>query len=334
MSLTLSPAKARYLERVINALSDLSEDDRDEVIQDLEAHLAELSETDLDRVLGTPDSFVAEFRASAGLDVERRGRLATARDHLLDWENRMTDSDTWRHVSRVWIAMRPIWIWTRGWLAVSLFSLFTSYGTETFRVFPIPSVGFSSSRGLLAVSVATFVSVFLARYPLRSGWGFLSTLYTTVVALMLATSLLNPTPLGTTGPGFEEVVPQGLVTEGWEPVQNIYAFDTEGNPVEVLLYDQDGRPLLNLPSYTYEQAEYLPQEERYPTDYGEVEFQRDDLGRIIPNLYPLQTWEYSDFGELMPSLPPSLGFPASPEPAGHGTQETSVATTIATADMN
>lgn len=309
MSLTMSPAKSRYLERVRAALGDLTEEDRDEVIQDLEAHLAELNDTELERVLGSPEAFVAEFRASAGLETSRRGKLSGASDRLQTWEERIRTSPGWARLAETWVLLRPVWIWTRGWLGVTLFNNFTAYGAETFRHFPIPTIGQSSSKGLLAVAAATLLSVVLARYPLKSPWGLLSAIYTTVVGLMLATSLLNPASLVTTNGSIEEIAPQGLTVDGWEQVRNIYAFDTEGNPVEVLLYDQDGRPLLNFPSYTYENAEYEPQLERYSTDFGQVRFHRDQYGRIIPNLYPLDTWEYSDYGELTQTRPPRLGVP-------------------------
>jgi len=90
-------------------------------------------------------------------------------------------------------------------------------------------------------------------------------------------------------------------------IQNIYAYDLDGRPVDVLLFDQDGRPLLNLPSYVYEDAEFNPGESEVFYEFGAVRFQRDEFGRIIPNLYPLEQSVYNNAGRLLPETPPLYG---------------------------
>ena len=42
-------------------------------------------------------------------------------------------------------------------------------------------------------------------------------------------------------------------------------------------------------------------------DGGTVTSRRDQFGRIIPNLHPLEPTVYDDYGELPPMAPPSLG---------------------------
>jgi hypothetical protein len=44
-----------------------------------------------------------------------------------------------------------------------------------------------------------------------------------------------------------------------------------------------------------------------------VAFARDQFGRVIPNLYPLQLSTYDEIGRLVPMPPPSLGFPTIEE---------------------
>jgi hypothetical protein len=95
-----------------------------------------------------------------------------------------------------------------------------------------------------------------------------------------------------------------------EPVDNIFAYDLEGNPVEVLLFDARGRPLQVLPEHVYEEAEYDPNRQSFDFGYGIVSFERDQFGRVIPNLYPLQLSTYDDYGRLVEMPPPSLGFPS------------------------
>ncbi|MGH8915416.1 MAG: HAAS signaling domain-containing protein, partial [Acidimicrobiia bacterium] len=109
MSITLSPSKAAYLDRVAEGLADLSDEDREEVVQDLEAHLAELEDEEVESTLGSPEAFVSEFRQSAGLSqVDRRwrspGLIARSRARLEEWESRLSERTRWQSI-------RPLWIW-------------------------------------------------------------------------------------------------------------------------------------------------------------------------------------------------------------------------------
>jgi hypothetical protein len=64
----ISTPAEKYLEAVQRGLADLPAEDIEEVLQDLAAHIAELGEGNPEASLGSPDAFIAEFRASAGLD--------------------------------------------------------------------------------------------------------------------------------------------------------------------------------------------------------------------------------------------------------------------------
>ncbi|HSM44385.1 MAG TPA: hypothetical protein VK969_05140, partial [Acidimicrobiia bacterium] len=130
-----------------------------------------------------------------------------------------------------------------------------------------------------------------------------------VVVLFVLVNMVAVTDLSRSQPYVEDVFyPDQLVGPEGSPIDNIHAYDLDGNPVEVLLFDQDGRPLLNLPSWVYEEAERNPG--LRPFEYGEgaVEFHADEFGRIIPNLYPLDLYAYGEYG-LEERLPPALGFP-------------------------
>jgi hypothetical protein len=65
----LSDASAEYLGRVEELVADIDNDDRSSLIDELTLRLLEVSDTDLESQLGTPESFVAAYRDSAGLDV-------------------------------------------------------------------------------------------------------------------------------------------------------------------------------------------------------------------------------------------------------------------------
>lgn len=93
-------------------------------------------------------------------------------------------------------------------------------------------------------------------------------------------------------------------------VRNIYASDVNGNPVEVLLFDKDGEPLLILPESSYGEA--LSKDGQVYDGDGAIRFATDEMGRIVPNLYPVQILGYDSGGGLVPALPPSIGFPDIP----------------------
>ena len=302
MNITLSPAKARYLEQVRTHLSDLPEEEREEIVQDLEAHLAELDDGRIEAELGDPEAFAAEFRRSAGLDQPKRqprwDLIPRTWSRLAEHGNRLGQLVHWQSI-------RPVWIWTRGWLVVCAWAQLDA--GQIFQRFPIPAVGFSSLTGLILVALATALSIWLDRGPgfpfrRRGSMGF-----SLVAGWALVGTLLNPIYIEVEQveyPYFDR-----MTTAEGNSVNNVYAYDLEGNPVEVLLFDSEGRPLLTLPAYVYEEADFNPGAPEIQYESGAVRFERDSFGRIIPNLYPLQLSSYDDYGQLSEMPPPSLGFP-------------------------
>ena len=322
MTTTLSTIKTHYLDQMALGLADLPEDDREEVIHDLRAHLAELDEDEVEVALGSPDDFVAEFRASAGLDdVSERARkwwLTRTRTRLDEASRRLAETSRWR-------AWRPLWIWTRGWLLLSTIAVFS--GGTAFRRFPVPTIENSTIVGLALLVVATWLSVWLDRRETRvrqTG----SFVFSSVVVLLLFSSLFWPRDISRSYPHEEEIFySDQLIGPEGEPIHNIYAYDLDGNPLQALLFDQDGRPVRSLPTWVYDEAEHNPGF-REPFEYGEgaVEFARDEFGRIIPNLYPLELYAYGAYG-LEAMQPPTLGFP-KPEDLGSNETDEGVPTTI------
>jgi hypothetical protein len=306
MSITLSPAKARYLEQVRDQLSDLPEEEREEIVQDLEAHLAELEDTGIEAELGDPEAFASEFRSSAGLDKPTRRPRWDAVPRA--WNRVVVHAERLGQLVQ-WPAIRPVWIWTRGWLVICAWALINT-GTPFLR-FPIPLVGNSSLTGLILVALVTWFSLWLERRPLTRRRRVGSITFSFVAGWALLGTLLTPV-----GSYFEVVddVPypyyDRLTTAEGNPINNVYAYDLEGNPVEVLLFDSEGRPLLTLPPYVYEEADFNPGAPEIEYDGGAVRFERDSFGRLIPNLYPLQLSFYDDYGRLREMPPPSLGLPS------------------------
>jgi hypothetical protein len=201
------------------------------------------------------------------------------------------------------------------------------YDVEGFGRFPIPSIGGSSVTGLLLVVGSTWLSLWLEAGTRQTARAIGSVVLSVSASLALVGMLLNPLP--TYAELHEEpTYIDRLTSPDGDPVENIYAYDMEGDPVEVLLFDQSGRPLLSLPTYVYEEAEFDPSAEVIHYDSGTVSFDRDRFGRIIPNLYPLQLSRFDQFGRLTPTPPPSLGFPsvdAEEDGAGSGSPPTTTA---------
>ena len=306
MSITLSPVKADYLARVALGLADLAPEDRDEVLQDLEAHLAELSDDTLDQVLGTPGRFIEEFRQSAGLDTNPE----TTGPWLIDQSRAWLESAADRIGGLAhWAAFRSAWIWIRGWLVVVGWSFV--YDVEGFSYFPIPSVSGSSLVGLLLVVAATWLSLWLAEAK-KGPRAFGSVALSLTGGVALVGMLLNPMPT------YDQMVEvfktpcyydQLMAPDGTQ-IENIYAYDMDGQPVEVLLYNQEGLPLVTVSNYVCVEAEFDPTS--VPCDYGNgrVTFVRDQDGTKISNLYPLELEVYDSYGSLQPMAPPSVAFPS------------------------
>lgn len=312
MNTALSSRKTDYLDKVSSGLADLPDEDREEVLQDLEVHLDEIADSDVVAILGPPESFVEEFRASAGLaDVKQPSAVGRLLAHLEAGAIRLAELSRWQTI-------RPVWVWTRGWLLVSLIAILSQ--PVPFDRFPIPMIEFRTTWGLLFVVVATSVSLWLDRGQgaLRSAG---SVIFNSLAVIGVLISMFSVTALEKAD-NLAHVVeqPEALTDGNGEVISNIYAYDLEGSPVEVLLYDQAGRPLLNMPFWVYQEAEHDPGSELVQTPDGAVTFERDSLGRPIFNLYPLSLVDYD--GRAI--LPPSLGFPATEATGDQGVTTTSI----------
>src|SRR5665811_312536 len=120
MNTTHAPTTAEgYLDRVRTLLSDLHEEERAELVQDLAAHLDEIDQLEIESELGTPEEFVAEFRAMAGLG-DHRIQEPGLFDRLARRVNAYQSHPTVQRIGVYWPQARPVWIGVRGWLLVAL----------------------------------------------------------------------------------------------------------------------------------------------------------------------------------------------------------------------
>lgn len=235
-----------YLDRVRGLLDDLPEEERAELVQDLAAHLEELEPDRIETEMGTPEAFVAEFRSTAGLDREEAARAGRSVERVRERVHRLRRHPYVALVARAWPEMRPVWVGVRGWLAIAVFAVLNGHGTA-FTNFPVPRVEDSSVWGVVAVIVATVVSVRIERSAVqgRRGARVANTGLNLVVAALLVGSLVSGvlyTPQGTwrqinereqwLRDTVDEVLPRDLI-----------ATSPDGTRLDtVLLYDEHGRP--------------------------------------------------------------------------------------------
>ena len=243
---------ADYIAAVRTHLGDLPADEREEVLDDLEAHLTEVaaeSGTSLAQQLGSPDAYAAELRASAGyepVDPEPTDGLSII--GRLDRRWTVIRQHQWvRPVLEFLPELRSGWWVVRGAGAVVLWAIVVDGDGVDL---PIPST-FGGHLPTLALMVAAVVvSVRLGRRAANGRRRKIAVLANVAIGAALVVALLTTHPGGyrveyidNGQPPFEGY----LQSADGRPIFNVYPFAADGTPLAgVLLYDQDGIPLDNL----------------------------------------------------------------------------------------
>lgn len=308
---TLTRAAAEYLDAVRAGLADLDDDDRDAIVRELEARLGELEEQNPSEALGDPDTFVAEFRRSAGLESpSRRGRIrrlaAVGRGGIRRLSEHPVSAPFHRHRSE----LRTVWVWTRGWIL--LYAVWWLDGNWFGRVLTFGVPHTDTGFGVLLVGAATAGSLWLARRRDDRRWGRVDRIVTAGIVFFVGSAGLNQVHVASPydDPG---LYPSA---QSWT---NIYAYDRTGEPVDVLLYDQDGQPISVSPGF--EDLGFGSESDDIVVFYdqwGPLHLETDRYGRPVTNLYPLQrVTEHWDGGSGQPVYepvpPPRVGIPEFPQ---------------------
>ena len=154
-----------YLEALGRCLDDIPPDERQDVLEDLEAHLAEVaaeSDEPLASRLGEPEAYAAELRASAGYGP---ARTAVERASLLSRVDRrwhaLGDHRWVRPVLDFLPELRPGWWVVRGAGAVVAWAILVGHGNR--GDLPIPSTFGGRLPTLLLMIAAAVLSVRLGR---------------------------------------------------------------------------------------------------------------------------------------------------------------------------
>jgi hypothetical protein len=259
------PEVAAFVLRVREHLADLTEEEREELLDGLEADLSEqLAAGD---ELPDPSAYAVELRAAAGLPATRRHALPfLARPgrppRLTDWPDlaraewfALTErSGATRQVWTLLEAVGPAWWVLRAWLAVTLLDQLAG-PWEYVSLWP--TLG-PSLVGPLVLLGAVVVSVLIGQGKLWPGSGPDRTTLARMVLIGL-NAFAVVVPLTFTGDGsqwtpyvsgdgyhagFRDANQRAGLRIGTDVVRNIYAYDAQGQPLQgIQLFDQRGRPV-------------------------------------------------------------------------------------------
>ena len=238
-STTIDIQVKTYIAAVAARLADLPADERDDLMTDLEQHLHEVAaegEGTLTERLGSPESYAAELRASAGLspsDHVRRRLWADLRERVrrLPFVNEALGFTP---------ELRAGWWLLRAAIAGGAIAMIAAEdsGRDTKLIFGVVSTA------LLAVP-----SILLGRSARHSTAARWLSILGNVPMVILGLALLSNVHVGDAQPAYYEEVyaNEFLHHEDMTPITNICAYSSSLRPLKrVLLFDQEGRPIDNV----------------------------------------------------------------------------------------
>jgi hypothetical protein len=254
-TIALTPEAEAFLARVRDELADLPPDERDELLEDIESHLAEIAEeggVPLAVRLGGAEEFALELRHSAGLPPRAESaapsRLDAVRGRLDEIFGRAE-----RFRTRLDAAL--LWRLARGWLlAVAVAIVIGGLGHTSAWGYAhawLPHAGLRGYGAGIVLVAFIALSLWLGRRA-ATGRGVRLDRVASAIAIVAiipaAVHMDSPAraPFFTAAPFTTSVeyrsIP-GLAFNG-EQISNVYPFDREGKPLnDVMLYLPDGQPL-------------------------------------------------------------------------------------------
>jgi hypothetical protein len=238
----------QYLGAVRTALADLPADERDDLLLEVEASIAETAaeaDAPVAARLGPPEEFAAELRAAAGLHAPETARFEHGK--LRDLTRRIARHRAIRRIASLGHDLAPIWWVARGYAAVGILAVWL--GTDWAERYPfVPRFNGSAFLGLALLFVGIVVSVaaglLARRREMRSDVAALANVALAVALSAVLVEVDNAT-LARPPAVFAAPAPPiaGLAYNG-EPVTNVYPYARNGRLLhDVLLYDEAGSPL-------------------------------------------------------------------------------------------
>jgi hypothetical protein len=256
---SISQDVSSFLADVRAELADLSPEERDDLMAEVEASVIESasdSPIPIAERLGQPAQFASELRAAAGL----RARVGTveagpdALDQLRDFVRRAAENRRVRAIRAAFAVVAPVWWVARAYLVVAGFALISG-ANWSVQHSAVPSLG-SGANGLAVLAAATVVSCWVGvrRSPhvaVRLAAAALS-LFAVVAISPVVQHLRQPSRAQLLYQALAasaqyrldtSATANGLAFNG-VAVLNIYPYSRQGRLLhDVLLYDGAGRPL-------------------------------------------------------------------------------------------
>lgn len=254
-TIALTPEGEAFLARVRDELADLPPDERDELLEDIESHLAEVAgegETALAARLGSAEEFAQELRNSAGLPPRTAPGASSRLQVARAWIDGLSRRGEWL---RGQLDASLAWSLVRGWLlAVALAFVITqlddTYAWGHAHAW-LPHPGIRGDGAAIVLLAIVGLSFWLRRLA-ASGHGVRLDRSASALALVAivpaAWHMDSPprAPYYTSAPTQSQVMfapMPGLAFDGVQ-VSNIFPFDRNGKPLnDVMLYLSDGRPV-------------------------------------------------------------------------------------------
>jgi hypothetical protein len=306
---------ASYAAEVRAALAHLPDTEREILLEDLESHLEEVaseSGAPLQERLGKPSDYAAELRSAYGaaetVGTRPRNPFRVRAQALI---SAVIGTHTYRDAAALLPELRPGWWVLRAYLAVVILAFVLKRGHD-LRPIPNPFSSFGLLE-VLAILGAIALSVRIGRRGVASrgvwrGIALSANVAVAVLALpvLAGMSTNHSYPISTTDSGaYYSAYQGGYYGPGFT---NVYPYTKDGKALkDVLLYDQNGRPL------TIGWAKDPSVITEFPTGAD---------GRTITNEYPLN--QRHPNGD--PILPPRVALPPA-SPASPPTSTPSAAST-------
>ncbi|MBW8749814.1 MAG: hypothetical protein JF565_00100 [Propionibacteriales bacterium] len=253
---TIAPEVQDFLAAVRAQLADLDPEEQREILDGLEADLADLVAERGGEALGDPVAYARELRTAAGLEPVmgrpvQRTSVSAGVQSFLDDAHALFDRSTMAmpgDASGLLEALQPAWWVLRAWVAVEVAAYFL--GEWSLQVIPGTNV-----VGAIALAAAVVLSVQLgrgrlwpgARWRTAAGWRLL------LLSLNVFAVVMVPVVLQGLQHGRDQAQayaqPSAASATGLQlngrPVRNIYPYDAQGNPLTgIQLLDRRGRPLV------------------------------------------------------------------------------------------
>lgn len=300
-------------------LSDLPADDVDDLVDGLDADLAEQAAESDDFTLPDPVAYAAELRTAAGLP--ERSTDAAPRVPITQraraWAGRVASGIRSNRAGAATldflVALRPVWWMLRGYAFYGIVLVFT---TRTDHLLP------STPGDVLLLAVVAVLSVQWGRgrwLPWR--WMRVGLWVIGVVCVFLLPVFAGSVSgqidvLKYNASSAESSYPEPGLTVDGQRVRNIFAYDSSGQPLtDVQLFDQDGKPLNTVGSDTSQGWDpYFARGE------GPAPVPLTIPGRgNVWNVYPLQEVPANADPENGGALPAVAPFPQVPSVAASET---------------